>query len=202
MAALQCGTHSRSTVPRRFVMRAFRSRVPRLRRRVLISALALAAAAIGVARPAAPSSCSTVAFDGQAPPADAGNANPNSHPLSKTFDSEVAVNLAGDTVFVAPPIGLPDRLYLYRHGLLSLGEAVAIGGEPAPNSKVFRKTGVFRKVSINDSGDLAFSASLLFNSQALFVRKNGGALQTAADIETASPAGGVFESFPAVSMIN
>lgn len=135
-------------------------------------------------------SCSTVARAGQL--------DPDGLVYGNVFRDEVAVNDAGDAVFVARANGARDKLYFYPS--LGAGQVVARAEGPAPNGGTFRSQRSFFSLSVNDADDVAFFAQLV-SGQGVFVR-DGGSLETAAVRSQASPAGGVFDSFPFVGDID
>jgi hypothetical protein len=157
--------------------------------RTLLPAAALLVAALsGTAH--AQFSCSTVARAGQL--------DPDGLVYGNVFRDEVAVNDAGDAVFVARANGARDKLYFYPGA--GAGQVVARADGPAPNGGTFRSQRSFFSLSVNDADDVAFFAQLV-SGQGVFVR-DGGSLETAAVRSQASPAGGVFDSFPFVGDID
>lgn len=157
--------------------------------RTLLPAAALLVAALsGTAH--AQFSCSTVARAGQL--------DPDGLVYGNVFRDEVAVNDAGDAVFVARANGARDKLYFYPSA--GAGQVVARADGPAPNGGAFRSQRAFFSLSVNDADDVAFFAQLVAG-QGVFVR-DGGSLETAAVRSQASPAGGVFDSFPFVGDID
>jgi hypothetical protein len=154
----------------------------------------LPAAALLVTALSAPAdaqfTCSTVARAGQL--------DPDGLVFGNIFRDEVAVNGAGDAVFVARANGSRDKLYFYPAA--GAGEVVARADGPAPSGGTFRSQRAFFSLSVNDADDVAFFAELV-SGQGVFVR-DGGTLETGAVRSQASPAGGVFDSFPMVGDIN
>lgn len=157
--------------------------------RTLVPAAALLVAALsGTAH--AQFACSTVARAGQL--------DPDGLVYGNVFRDEVAVNDAGDAVFVARANGARDKLYFYPSA--GAGQVVARADGPAPSGGAFRSQRAFFSLSVNDADDVAFFAQLV-SGQGVFVR-DGGSLETAAVRSQASPAGGVFDSFPFVGDID
>ena len=155
---------------------------------LFLSAALLAAGLTGTAR--AQFACSTVARAGQL--------DPDGFVFSNTFRDEVAVNASGDAVFVAKTNGGRDKLYFYPSA--GAGQIVARSDGPAPSGGTFRSQRSFFFLSVNDVDDVGFFGELVAG-QGVFVR-DGGALETAAVRSQASPAGGVFDSFPFVGDID
>lgn len=157
--------------------------------RILLPAAALLVATLsGTAH--AQFACSTVARAGQL--------DPDGLVYGNVFRDEVAVNDAGDAVFVARANGARDKLYFYPS--LGAGQVVARADGPAPNGGTFRSQRCFFSLSVNDADDVAFFAQLV-SGQGVFVR-DGGSLETAAVRSQASPGGGVFDAFPFVGDID
>ena len=156
-----------------------------------ISALAAAflLAVFATAADAQPS-CSTVARGGQL--------DPDGQFYSNTFRSEVAINSAGNAMFVARPYGARDKLYFYPSA--GAAQVIARADGPAPNGGTFRSQRAFLSLSVNDLDDLAFSAHLV-SGDGVFLR-DGGVLEAAAMRSQAAPSGGVFEAFPMVGAID
>src|SRR5690606_9826761 len=72
---------------------------------------------------------------------------------------------------------------------------------PAPNGGLVTTSAPFRDYSVGDGGDIAFFATTTLGP-AVFVREQGGALETAATAAQVSPAGGTFTGFPELSSID
>ncbi|MBY0274772.1 hypothetical protein K2Z84_05500 [Candidatus Binatia bacterium] len=156
--------------------------------RILAPAALLVAALTGTAY--AQFTCSTVARAGQL--------DPDGLVYGNVFREEVAVNAAGDAVFVARANASRDKLYFYPSA--GAGQVVARADGPAPNGGTFRSQRAFFSLSLNDADDVAFYAELV-SGQGVFVR-DGGVLETAAVRSQSSPAGGVFDAFPVVGDID
>jgi hypothetical protein len=156
----------------------------------ILTALTLAALALA-ATAHADYSCETVARNGEP--------DPDGRFLRSAFGSEVAINSSGDALFTARPTFAKVRLYLYRNGGVS--ETIAEGNTAAPNGGAFRPSKPFHSISINEAGDLSFVGRLR-PGQGIFVREDGGVLETAAETTGPSPNGGIYDEFPSVSRIN
>lgn len=126
--------------------------------------------------------------------------DPDGSFFSNRFRSESGINGAGDTIFIARPIGEKDHLYVYEAG--GATEVVAEGTGPAPVPGATFTARPFAYPSINDAGDLAFYGNMISQGEGVFVRPSGGALAVAARTTDATPAGGVFDEFPAVGATN
>jgi hypothetical protein len=157
--------------------------------RTLLPAAALLVTALS-ATADAQFTCSTVARAGQL--------DPDGLVYGNIFRDEVAVNGAGDAVFVARANGARDKLYFYPSA--GAGQVVARADGAAPSGGTFRSQRAFFSLSVNDADDVAFYAQLV-SGEGVFVR-DGGVLETGAVRSQASPAGGVFDSFPVVGDIN
>jgi len=153
----------------------------------LMLALGMAAAA------QAATTCTTVARRGDLDPVGAS--------LSSRFDEQVAVNGAGDVVFVGRAKG--QRAALYRYPNSGPAGIVARSGDPAPGGSAFGRfrTTAATRLSLNSFGDAAFLARIALPGEAIVVDA-GGVLEKAAQTTDPSPAGGFFVSFPAVSALN
>lgn len=130
--------------------------------------------------------CSTVARRGQADPLSAAFKN--------RYDSP-AINGQGDVAFVGYASGAPRRVYLYPGA--GAPSVLAQQGGPAPGGGAYKH---FRTVSINDAADVAFHSKLA-SGEGVFVGPSGGVAK-AAMTGDASPSGGAFDRFPAVSRVN
>ncbi len=151
-----------------------------------VSALALL---LGIAAPAdaLTFTCSTVARKG--------TLDPSNGEFGTRYDSP-GINAAGDVVFFAHAKRAPRRLYLYPNA--AAPSIIAGTGDGAPGGSAYK---TFREPSINDAGDLAFHAKLAIG-EGVFQRPAAGAVAKVAMTTDASPGGGVFEKFPAVSRVN
>lgn len=153
--------------------------------------IACAAALAGLATSAeAQFSCSTVARIGQV--------DPDGQFYSNAFRDEVAVNASGDTLFAARAIGARDKLYFYPAA--GAGQVVARANDPAPSGGTFQSRRPFSFLSVNGAQNVGFFAALV-SGEGVFVR-DAGTVETGALRSQASPAGGVFRTFPYVGDID
>jgi len=106
------------------------------------------------------------------------------------------VSSTGAVVFSSRTRGGARKLYLYPPA--GAGSVVAAEGGAAPGGSTFTR---FETASINDDHDIGFHGHLA-SGKGVFVRPDGGALTSAARSGQASPGGGTFESFSAVSPVN
>lgn len=115
------------------------------------------------------------------------------------FRDPVSINSAGDVMLVSRPQPSRDHLYLYPSG----GPAEIVGAvfAPAPNGGRFTTNAPFSHFSVSDTDHLAFFGTTTLGP-AVFVRENGGSLETAATAAQVSPSGGTFSGFPEVAAIN
>jgi len=130
--------------------------------------------------------CSTVVRRDQPDPLNA---------IFKNRYDSAAINGQGDVAFVGYPKGASRRLYLYPGAGSPIVVAAEDGG--APGGGAFQR---FRAVSINDAAEIAFHARLA-TGEGVFAGP-AGSLSKAAVTGDSSPAGGVFEAFPAQSRVN
>jgi hypothetical protein len=159
-----------------------------MHRPILIAGLSLATLLLGTSSaPAAVFSCSTVnrqdLFD------------VDGDRLSSKFDHP-DVNSTGDVVFSSRTKDGAHKLYL--RPVSGTGSVVAAEGQAAPGGGTFSQ---FDDASINDNGDIGFSAGTS-PGKGIFVRPQGGSVRKAVRNGDASPAGGTFFSFLAVSDVN
>jgi hypothetical protein len=122
--------------------------------------------------------------------------DPNGRPFGRVYRTPPDINQAGDVVFVTRAKGAKPSLYEYP--LAGTPSVVVAGSSPAPNGGVFR---TFTTPSINNAGDIGFFSKTSLGP-GVFVVENGGALEVAGIATGASPGGGNFSTFPAVSLIN
>jgi hypothetical protein len=161
-------------------------------RRILASLAVLATGAFGLPQQSdAALSCSTVTRRGLMTPDGLLHGN--------RFRDPVSVNASGDVMLVSRPQPSRDHLYLYSGA--GVGELVGAVFAPAPNGGRFTTNAPFVDYSVSNAGHIAFFGTTTLGP-AVFVRENGGALETAATAAQVSPSGGTFSGFPDVSAIN
>jgi hypothetical protein len=131
-----------------------------------------------------------------------GDLDPGGAVFNNKFDEAVAVNAAGDVLFVARAGSNQQTLYRYPNG--GPNSVIARVADPAPGGSAFGHFagGCFGRPSINGAGVAAFFAKLTLPGQGVFVDV-AGTLEKAAQTTDAAPGtGGFFVAFPSVSLIN
>jgi hypothetical protein len=130
-----------------------------------------------------------------------GDLDPDGAAFSNKFDEAVAVNAAGEVLFVGRAGESQQTLYRYPNG--GPNAVIARVGDPAPGGSAFGHFagGCFGRPSVNTAGVAAFFAKLALPGQGVFVDV-AGTLEKAAQTTDPAPGGGFFVAFPSVSLIN
>ena len=125
-----------------------------------------------------------------------GDLDPDGLPFRNFFRAPVAVNESGDVLFVGQATGSKKKVYYYQNG--GGATVLATAGAAGPGGLVYRSGNAFDELGSNEFDDVLLRAGVK-GGEAVVGRAGGGLLTTYAATGDASPCGGLFDGFPAVS---